>query len=119
MVKNSWGAAVFNGIPEDTSGGLKEVVFDKALSIPKGGIASIHLVGKKEFMFEEGDEEFAVAANAGDFLMYTGQATKKAFEERLMNADFYGEITYRVATNTKGTPAPIFSPTMPPTPAPS
>eukprot|EP00985_Skeletonema_marinoi_P029588 scaffold28341_cov73-Skeletonema_marinoi.AAC.1 len=44
---------------------------------------------------------------------------KKAFEERLMNADFYGEITYRVATNTKGTPAPIFSPTMGPTPAPS
>ena len=119
MVKNSWGPAVFNGIPDDTSGGLKEVVFDKALSIPKGGTASIHLVGKKEFMFEEGEKEFAVAADAGDFVMYTGQAMKKAFEQRLMNADFYGEITYRVATNTKGTPAPIFSPTMPPTPAPS
>jgi hypothetical protein len=117
MVKNSWGAAVFNGIPRRTSGGLKEAVFDKMLIIPKGEMASIHLVGEKEFMFEEGDKEFDVAANAGDFMIYTGSATKKAFEQRLMNADFYGEITYRV--DTKVTPPPIVSPTMPPTPAPS
>jgi hypothetical protein len=114
MDPNDWGLPVFNGIPDRTSDGLREAVLDNVVTIPKGQMASIHLVGKKEFMYEEGDNEFATAYDTRDFKIFTGYSTKKGFEQRLMNADFVGEITYytyRVAT--KVTSAPSLSPSSP------
>jgi len=109
MVASGWGLPVFNDIPDRTSDGLREVVLDEVLTIPKGETASIQIVGKKEILYEEGDKEFAVAADTGDFKMSTGRSTKKAFEERLKDADFVGEITYHTYT-AKVTSTPSLSP---------
>jgi hypothetical protein len=119
MVATDWGLPVFNGIPDRTFDGLREVVLDEVLTIPKGETASIHFVGKKEFMYEEGDEEFAVAADTGDFKIFTGYSTKKGFEQRLMNADFVGEITYftytaKVTSTPSLSPSSSKLPTLPP-----
>ena len=89
-----WGVPVYNGIPEKIPNGLREAILNDVLTIPNGEMASIYLVGKKEFMYEEGQQEFAVAENAGAFEIFTGFATKKAFEKRLTNANFVGEMTY-------------------------
>eukprot|EP00984_Skeletonema_dohrnii_P005122 scaffold1805_cov133-Skeletonema_dohrnii-CCMP3373.AAC.2 len=121
MVENDWEEPVFDDIPDRTSDGFREVVLDEVLTIPKGETASIHLVGKKEFMYEEGDKEFAVAADTRDFKIFTGHSTKKGFEQKLKNANFVGGITYytyRVATKVTTTPSlsPSSSklPTLPP-----
>jgi len=95
MNANAWRSPVFNGVPYMASSGFREAVLDDVLTIPKGGMASIYLSGQKEFLFEEGDQEFAVADTAGgDFEIFTGAAMKKPFEQRLSNADFVGEMTY-------------------------
>eukprot|EP00985_Skeletonema_marinoi_P011708 scaffold5563_cov144-Skeletonema_marinoi.AAC.4 len=109
MDSNDWEEPVFDDIPDRTSDGLREVVLDEVLTIPKGETASIQIVGKKEILYEEGDKEFAVAADTGDFKMSTGRSTKKAFEQRLKDADFVGEITYHTYT-AKVTSTPSLSP---------
>ena len=122
MNANAWGSPVFNGVPYIASNGFREAVLDDVLTIPKGGMASIYLLGQKEFLFEEGDQEFAVADTAGgDFEIFTGAAMKKPFEQRLSNANFVGGMTYytyTVATKVTSTPSlsPSSSelPTLPP-----
>eukprot|EP00984_Skeletonema_dohrnii_P004208 scaffold1483_cov84-Skeletonema_dohrnii-CCMP3373.AAC.1 len=109
MDSNDWEEPVFDDIPARTSDGLREVVLDEVLTIPKGETASIQIVGKKEILYEEGDEEFSVAADTGDFKMITGCSTKKPFEQRLKDADFVGEITYHTYT-AKVTSTPSLSP---------
>jgi len=109
MDPNDWGPPVFDDIPDRTSDGFREVVLDEVLTIPKGETASIQIVGKKEILYEEGDKEYAVAADTGDFKMITGRSTKKLFEERLKDADFVGEITYHTYT-AKVTSTPSLSP---------
>jgi len=109
MDSNDWEEPVFDDIPDRTSDGLREVVLDEVLTIPKGETASIQIVGKKEILYEEGDKEFATAYDTGDFKMFTGYSTKKGFEERLKDADFVGEITYHTYT-AKVTSTPSLSP---------
>ncbi len=113
MDPNDWGPPVFNGIPAVTSSGLREAVLDDVLTIPMGEMASIYLLGKREFMFEKGVQEFTVADDAGDFKIFTGAATKNLFQQRLMNADFFGGITYYIytaATKVTSTPSLSLSP---------
>ena len=94
MDANAWGTPVFNGIPDESLSGLREAVFDDVLTIPQGEVASFYLASKKEIMFDEGDQEFAIADDSGDFKILTGAAMKKPFEQRLSNANFVGEMTY-------------------------
>jgi len=121
MDSTDWGPPVYSGIPGRTSDGMREAVLDEVLTIPKGQVASIYFVGKKEFMYEEGDKEFATAYDTRDFKIFTGHSTKKGFEKKLKDADFVGDITYytyRVATKVTSTPSlsPSSSklPTLPP-----
>ena len=107
-----WGAPVYNGIPEETPNGLREAILNDVLTIPKGEMASLYLVGKKEFKYEEGHQEFAVVDGSGDFQIFTGFSTKKAFEQTLSSANFVGGITYYTYTvAAKVTSNPSFSPT--------
>eukprot|EP00985_Skeletonema_marinoi_P004937 scaffold2141_cov83-Skeletonema_marinoi.AAC.1 len=121
MDSADWGPPVYSGIPGRTSDGMRETVLDEVLTIPKGQVASIYFVGKKEFMYEEGEKEFATAYDTRDFKIFTGHSTKKGFEKKLKDADFVGDITYytyRVATKVTSTPSlsPSSSklPTLPP-----
>mmetsp|Transcript_6256 Transcript_6256/g.9702 ORF Transcript_6256/g.9702 Transcript_6256/m.9702 type:complete len:840 (+) Transcript_6256:96-2615(+) len=109
MDSNDWEEPVFDDIPDRTSDGLREVVLDEVLTIPKGETASIQIVGKKEILYEEGDKEFATAYDTRDFKIFTGHSTKKSFEKKLKDADFVGEITYHTYT-AKVTSTPSLSP---------
>ncbi len=112
---DDWGPPVFNGIPARNSNGLREAVLDDVLTIPKGEMASIYLSGKKEFMFQKGVQEFTVSDDAEDFKIFTGAAMKRLFQQRLMNADFFGGITYYTyIEGTKVTPTPSMSPSSSP-----
>jgi hypothetical protein len=112
MDVNDWGVPVYKGIPEETPNGLREAVLNDVLTIPNGEMASIYLVGKKEFMYEEGQQEFAVVDNSGAFEILTGLATKKEFEQVVSAADFVGEMTYYTyAVAAKVTSNPSLSPT--------
>ena len=93
MNKDAWGDAIFDGIPSSTSGGLTEVVFEN-VTIPTGVMASFYLASKKEFMFEEGEDEFALVDEEADFNLYTGSAMKKPFQQVLKSANFIGGLTY-------------------------
>ena len=112
MDVNDWGVPVYSGIPEETPNGFREAVLNDVLTIPNGEMASIYLVGKKEFMYEEGQQEFAVADDSGAFEILTGLATKKEFEQAVSAADFVGAMTYYTyAVAAKVTSAPSMSPT--------
>jgi len=126
--RNGWGAPVFNGVPYRISGGFREAAFNEALVIPKGEVASFYLEGKKEIMFERGKQEFVVAEDLEDFKIFTGSADKKAFDKKMMNANFFGEFTYytyREAARVTSTPSlqpsssPSELPTIPPSVLPS
>ena len=113
MDEDAWGLPVFDGLPDSTSNSLKEVIFDEDLTIPADEVASFYLAGKKEFMFEEGDNEFDISDNAGDFMIFTGSAMKKPFQKRLMDAFFYGGFTYHTyAGPPKVTDTPSVSPSL-------
>jgi len=117
-----WGLPFFNGVPYTIRNGFREVTLEDVFTVPQGQIASIYLAGKKEIMFVEGQQEFAVADNAReDFQLSTGISTKKPFQQRLSDANFVGGLTYytyTVATKVTSTPSlsPSSSelPTLPP-----
>lgn len=117
--KDAWGDAIYDGIPSPTSGGLMEVVFEN-VTIPTGVMASFYLAGKKEFMFEEGEDEFALADEGADFNVYTGSAMKKPFQQVLNSANFIGVLTYYTYTELSDpTPPPTAQPSSAPTAQPS
>mmetsp|Transcript_1360 Transcript_1360/g.2271 ORF Transcript_1360/g.2271 Transcript_1360/m.2271 type:complete len:864 (+) Transcript_1360:168-2759(+) len=108
-----WGLPFFNGVPYTIRNGFREVTLEDVFTVPQGQIASIYLAGKKEIMFVEGQQEFAVADNAReDFQLSTGISTKKPFQQRLSDANFVGGLTYYTYTvATKVTSTPSLSPT--------
>ena len=96
--RDDWGMPVFNGIPANIAGGLKQATLSSAFIIPRSQVASFYLAGEKEFLFEEGDDEFDESDDAGDFKIFTGYSMKKPFDKRDKAANFVGGMTYSTIT---------------------
>ena len=116
MDVGDWGEPIFDGIPQQISNGLKMAKLDDVFTIPKGKLASFYLASNKELTFKkEGNQEFDVSDEGEDFNIYSGLAMEDPFQNRLGEANFFGEIIYCTG-DSSSTNTPSMSPSDPKVP---
>ena len=114
LIEADWGDPIYIGVPQLDADEMSVIELDDPMTIPSGGIGSIYIVGKKEFMVEPLDSMQATrSAATPDFNINSGTVTKKAFKENKGGGEYVGGAIYYTYT-ARVTPPPSMSPSSSP-----